>query len=59
MKKNNIYFLDDLSYNKIATQLPIYQRNSKYEANNALDRNMTTCMRTQAIGLSSSNNSMW
>lgn len=60
MKKKYLFlFLDDLSYKKIATQLPIYQRNYKYEANNALDRNMTTCMRTQAIGLSSSNNSMW
>lgn len=58
-KKYLFPFPDDLSYNKIATQLPIYQRNFKYEANNALDRNMRTCMRTQAIGLSSYNNSMW
>lgn len=57
--KSIISFLDDLSYNKIATQSPIYQRNSEYEANNALDRNITTCMRTQAIGLSSTDNSMW
>lgn len=52
-------FLDDLSYNNIATQSPIYRRISEYEANNALDRNITTCMRTQAIGLSSTDNSMW
>lgn len=52
-------FLDDLSYNKIATQSPIYRRISEYEANNALDRNITTCMRTQAIGLSSTDNNMW
>lgn len=52
-------FLNDLSYNKIATQSPIYRRISEYEANNALDRNITTCMRTQAIGLSSTDNNMW
>ncbi|XP_052694711.1 tyrosine-protein kinase receptor Tie-1-like [Crassostrea angulata] len=54
-----LFAYNDLSYNKIATQSPIYRRISEYEANNALDRNITTCMRTQAIGLSSTDNSMW
>lgn len=54
-----LFAYDDLSYNKIATQSPIFRRISEYEANNALDRNITTCMRTQAIGLSSTDNNMW
>lgn len=52
------YFKEDLSYNKVATQTPIYPGNS-YNASNALDRQKGTCMRTEEIGLNSAYHSMW
>lgn len=43
---------DDLSYNQPATQSYTYTRvGNIYAAGNAVDRNSTTCMRTQPIGL--------
>lgn len=46
------YQKDDLSHHKSATQTPIYSGESVplYEAKNALDRNPTTCIRTENIG---------
>lgn len=41
---------EDLSYKKNATQLPLYPGTS-YDASNAVDRNVGTCMRTEGIGL--------
>lgn len=52
------YFKEDLSYNKVATQTPIYPGIS-YDATNALDRQIGTCMRTEEIGLNSAYHSMW
>lgn len=44
--------LDNLSYNKVATQSHFYA-DSGYEASNAVDGNPSTCMRTLEIGLTS------
>lgn len=52
------FFKEDLSYNKVATQTPIYPGNS-YNASNALDRQIGTCMRTEEIGLNSAYHNMW
>ena len=45
---------DDLSENKVATQSTTYPHGSNdpdtYVAGNAVDRDITTCMRTNAIG---------
>ncbi|XP_078327528.1 receptor-type tyrosine-protein phosphatase alpha-like [Crassostrea virginica] len=45
---------DDLSYKKVASQSTSYQHPQnepqKYVADNAVDRNTATCMRTEAIG---------
>lgn len=49
-----LYFEDDLSNNKFATQSPIYPGSPKlYGAHNAVDRNTLTCMRTEQIGRNS------
>lgn len=55
-----IFFtIDDLSYNKAATQTHTFPGNF-YDANNAVDRVVATCMRTEDIGLSSPyNNVKW
>lgn len=51
---------DDLSYNQPATQSYTYTRvGNIYAAGNAVDRNSTTCMRTQPIGLNSPEKSVW
>lgn len=44
------YFVDDLSYNKFATQSHTFGNKSGYDANNAVDRNTATCMRAKPIG---------
>lgn len=54
------YITDDLSYNKLATQSPIYpSSNTLYFARNAVDRNSSTCMRTDLIGRHSHYKKMW
>ncbi|XP_078328155.1 uncharacterized protein LOC144623566 [Crassostrea virginica] len=54
---------DDLSKNKVATQSETYAAPGsdvhKYVAGNALDRDITTCMRTDAIGLTSPDKTVW
>lgn len=51
---------DDLSYNQPATQSYTDTRvGNIYAAGNAVDRNSTTCMRTQPIGLNSPEKSVW
>lgn len=55
-----IFFADDLSYRKTATQSPIYpSTNTFYVASNAVDRKATTCMRTDQIGNGTSNKITW
>lgn len=49
---------EDLSYKKNATQLPLYP-GASYDASNAVDRNVGTCMRTEGIGLKSVYHSAW
>lgn len=49
---------DDLSYNEVATQSPLYLGNT-YDASNAVDRQIGTCMRTEEIGLNSAYHSTW
>lgn len=51
-------FSDDLSYNKSAIQSHTY-RDTIYEAGNAVDRNILTCMRTLEIGPSSRHKTVW
>lgn len=53
------YFVDDLSYNKFATQSHTFANNSGYDANNAVDRNTATCMRTKPIGFISPDKTVW
>lgn len=54
------YITDDLSYNKLATQSPIYpSSHTLYFARNAVDRNSSTCMRTDLIGRHSHYKKMW
>lgn len=53
-----ICFADDLSYNKLASQLHT-NMGTDYAAGNAVDRNTTTCMRTQAIGRNSPEKIVW
>lgn len=50
--------LDDLSYNKVATQSPNYPVD-EYYASSAVDRNSATCMRTDGIGINSPHMTMW
>uniref|UniRef100_A0A8W8NKF0 Multiple epidermal growth factor-like domains 10 n=1 Tax=Magallana gigas TaxID=29159 RepID=A0A8W8NKF0_MAGGI len=49
---------EELSYKKNATQSPLYPGTS-YDASNAVDRNVGTCMRTEGIGLKSVYHSAW
>lgn len=46
------FVIDDLSSKKIASQ-SVTAIGPYFGANNAVDRNFTTCMRTQAIGQNS------
>nr|XP_022305773.1 multiple epidermal growth factor-like domains protein 10 [Crassostrea virginica] len=49
---------DDLSKNKVATQSTTYP-SSIYTADNAVDRDITTCMRTELIGVTSPYQRVW
>nr|XP_022312232.1 multiple epidermal growth factor-like domains protein 10 isoform X3 [Crassostrea virginica] len=50
----------DLSYQKAATQLPLYSGlHELFKANNAVDRNITTCTRTDIIGPNSPDKRAW
>lgn len=53
-----LYFSDDLSHNKFATQSHT-SIGTIYEAGNAVDRNTLTCMRTQDIGTTSFKKAVW
>lgn len=53
-----IYFTDDLSYNKLATQSHTHIGTGN-AAGNAVDKNSTTCMRTQPIGHNSPDKTVW
>lgn len=53
-----ICFVEDLSYNKFASQLHTDQGIDK-EAANAVDRNTATCMRTRPIGENSPDKTVW
>lgn len=51
---------DDLSFKAVASQSTTYPGPSHlYEAQNALDRNTATCMRTDQIGSNPLQNTMW
>ena len=50
-----------MSRNKVATQSSIYSNlnNEQYRAGNAVDRNITSCMRTGVIGPTSPYKTVW
>nr|XP_022312137.1 neurogenic locus notch homolog protein 1-like isoform X2 [Crassostrea virginica] len=50
---------DDLSAKKLATQSTIFADTQSYKAENAVDRDITTCMRTEAIGPNSPYKTVW
>lgn len=50
--------LDDISYNKIATQSDTYN-GMDYVASNAVDGNTATCMRTDPIGVTNPGKATW
>ena len=55
-------YTDDLSKDKVATQStnPYYPYDTtRFAAGNAVDRNITTCMRTEPIGSNNPDKSMW
>lgn len=55
-----LLFSDDLSFEKIASQSHSYPVwSSSYYANNAIDRNTTTCSRTLDIGYASMFKTVW
>lgn len=49
---------DDLSYNKVATQSHTFT-GAVYDASNAVDGNIATCMRTMDIGRHSIYKTVW
>lgn len=51
--------IDDLSYNKVATQSHTYPGGAYYSANNAVDGNIATCMRTDIIGMNALAKTVW
>ena len=53
-----VYFKDDLSYNKNASQSQTYS-GPGYGAENAVDGNTATCMRTKEIGQNSPDKTVW
>lgn len=61
--KQNMYFFlikDDLSYNQTANQKNTYNNLEKqHSASFAVDRDMTTCMRTNPIGTNSPLQDVW
>ena len=52
------FFKDDLSYNKNASQSHTAP-GTGYGAENAVDGNITTCMRTEVIGPNSPDKTVW
>nr|XP_022311272.1 multiple epidermal growth factor-like domains protein 11 [Crassostrea virginica] len=58
-----VFAYDDLSKNKVATQSSTYPHGSNdpntYVAGNAVDRDITTCMRTEEIGQNSPYKTVW
>lgn len=50
--------IDDLSYNKAATQSRTFIGRN-YGADNAVDGNIMTCMRTEEIGRSAPSKTLW
>ena len=51
---------DDLSKNKRATQSKTYlSPTNAYIAENVVDRDVTTCMRTEPIGVNSPDKTVW
>ena len=51
---------DDLSRQKTATQSTTFSGiNDLYKASNAVDRDITTCMRTEQIGPTSPDRTVW
>ena len=61
----SLILTDDLSKNKVASQSTTYAATSskyevyRYEAGNAVDRDITTCMRTDPIGRVSPDKMVW
>ena len=58
----SLQYTDDLSTNKVATQSKTYTSGSsvhQYEADNAVDRDITTCSRTEPIGKTSNDKTVW
>lgn len=58
----NVFFLshkDDISYNKVATQSHTYPVGAYYVANNAVDGDIATCMRTDIIGMNDPDKTLW
>lgn len=56
------FLANDLSFQGFASQEPVYPGQGPYhwyEAKNAIDRNTTTCMRTDAIGPNTPYKHMW
>lgn len=51
-------YLEDISYKKVATQSKTYA-GPYFEASNAVDRNLETCMRTIVIGSTSDDKMVW
>ena len=60
-KTRNIYFSDDISVGENATQYitPVCDPPSDCEAINAVDRNIGTCSKSEAIGRSSNKVIWW
>lgn len=56
--EESFLFLDDLAYNKYADQSHTFP-GLTYNAVNAVDRNIDTCMRTELIGQSSIRKKVW
>lgn len=50
---------DDISHYKVATQSHTYPVGAYYVANNAVDGNIATCMRTYIIGMNDPNKTLW
>lgn len=53
-----IYLTDKISFNKVATQSHTH-KGVGYSAQNAVDRNTNTCMRTRDIGINSIDKTVW
>ena len=56
----SLFYIDDLSIGKSAFQSTTYPYYTDvFDAKNALDRNVTTCMRTEQIGPNSLDQTVW